>query len=448
MLVSSIIDQIKEMTGICDNSQNFQILSRAVELLANEGLFDPLVGYLDFSNSETNLVTLPRDVKTVLRVTINSNPTFARSRFFEFTLNTDGSGDGEEVGFSWSDRLYLPVQDERKLPGVGIYLCENAADAGKTITLIGRDVDGTEIREVIAASVDGTAGAIAFYEITRVLRDETEGICLLYCEAVEDDKLMSQYYPDETNPYYRVIKLSRTVCSVRIMFRREVFEITSLTDIIPLQSKMAVIHAAKAVRYYAIDEYDKGDAALARAVDFIKKEQAARDESNSIAAALEKPTTINRLSYNVAEGLTVADVYDDAAEIFGLVGRAKLFERIGDAVQFLANKGQWDSMTGMVRISADFNHNGVVSRPRFVGNPLAVNIDMAPAFARSRLFEYSLNTNGEEDGEIVGYSFALGDECPLMRDPASPTVLTVAGDAGDAALALTFYGLDDQQGGF
>ncbi len=447
MLVSDIYEEVQEVTGKCDPAINYQAINRAIQLLANKGLFDPLIGYFNFTNTTDgayyaiNLVALPRDVKAVLRVTINTKPSWSRDKFFEFLPNSEGSGDGEEIGYSWQDRAYSPIQLQSGLPANYLYYtCASSDDTGKTIAVWGRDLNGRDAKDTIAAdTIDGDPpqGTVAFSLITRVQRQATVSQCTLTTDANRD---LAKYYHDETDPMYRVIKLSKAVKSVRVMYRKQAFAVSSMSDLIPIDSGMAVIHAAKAVRYFAIDEYEKGDAALARAVQFLKEEQASREEQTALASAMELAPIIQRDNFNVREGVMVADVYDEASDIFGYVGRPKLLEQINGAVQLLANKAQWDSMTAVVTLTSDAN--GWISLPRQAYSPLAINISNGPAMARSRLFEFSLNTNGSETGEIVGANWELRDENPLFVDPATPSVINLSGSAGDDGLIFTISGYD------
>ena len=98
MIVEEIYQELIESTGSSDQAVNLRVLSRAIEILANKGLFDPLVGYYDFVVQDTLDVALPADVKSIIALTIDDNPAFARSRFFEFAQNTDGTLEGPKAG--------------------------------------------------------------------------------------------------------------------------------------------------------------------------------------------------------------------------------------------------------------------------------------------------------------------------------------------------------------
>lgn len=403
MIVRDIIEELKDAVGTCDQTQIFRTTTRGIELLANEGLFDPLISYLEFTTlADRFFIALPREVKTPLRVNINGNPTFFRNRFFEFTLNTNGSEEGEQVGWSWSDRGNSPIQDEKELPSKLKYNCADAADNGKTCTVFGKAADGRDFSVVLVADRDAPVLSMSpFSSVTKVIRQMTDSTCLL---LAENDHAVGQYYPDETSPSYRVIKLSKAASSIRMKFRRHVFALTSLDDLIPINSSMAVIMAAKAVMLYSKNEFGTAEAALTKAVDFVRKEQASSDEANELAGAMETPNTIDTGIFS-RETVIVSDIYDDASEIFGPLGRGHILDKITMTVEVLRNKAHWDSMLGIVdiwpldrstHITVRGTGHGYVVLPRFVETVLAVNISGWPGAPRNGWYEFHLNGFGEQ----------------------------------------------------
>lgn len=460
MRVSDIIAEVAEAVGKCvDDAGLFKRITRGVELLANKQLVDPLLATYEFSTAEGYFVALPRDCKTVLKVNINDTPSFSRSRLFEFQLNTDGTvGEAEENGMSWRDWGYLPIQDEKKLPGVLTYKATNAADGGKTATVFGRDEDGREISETVTASSGTpTAGSLTFHKIHRVFREATA----YECSLLANSEVVAQYYGDETEPEYRIIKLSKNPASVRVLYRKRVFALTTLDDFIPLDSQMAVVYAAKAAAYYAQDEDAKADAALARAVMFQEEEQRSRDEHNELAAASEIPTATDTI-FSVRDGIVVGDVYDVAANVFGPVGRRKLLDHITTAFEVLRNKAHWDASLGWVDVYLPDNEGAVTHTsatghgyfvlPRFVEAPISVNLIKQPMIPRNKWFEYHLNSFGERDTSPVGAWDDCGEVCitrPLALDPDEDAdvrrikpvkVVAVPDDSADNETSVRIYG--------
>jgi hypothetical protein len=83
--------------------------------------------------------------------------------------------------------------------------------------------------------------------------------------------------PKMTEPRYRRIQVNQTSESIRILFRKKTRRVSSMTDLIPLYSKMAVVMAMQAVKLYQTSEFDKAQAAEATALRLLEEEQNARN---------------------------------------------------------------------------------------------------------------------------------------------------------------------------
>ncbi len=423
MRASDIQEELIEATGSCDEAMNLRTLTRAIQLLANRGLFDPLLGTIDFTIAGGYWIALPRDVKTPIRLNINNNPSISRNRLFEYAPNTEGSVDGEEVGWQWHERGYSPIQNEVNLPSVLSYIVTDSGDVGKTITIVGTDTNGYERKEVLVGNtINPTASEFTYGEVKSVIREPTAREVFLYSA----NGAIARYYPDEEQPEYRVVKLSKTGVAVRMLYRKHIFKITSWSDVIPLHSEMAVIRAVKAVRLMQRDQTIEADAVLESAVKMIKEEQESRDENTTVAGVMEIQTVINT-NINTNDVLIVADIYDMASDIFGPIGRAKLFDRITDAINLLGNKSQWDSMIGnatLNRVSilgeeteTNRRRDGYFVLPRYVGAVLAVNTNGQPGMPRNRWFEFHLNGTGDTRYASCGTWDDAGDTVIINRLP-------------------------------
>lgn len=456
MRVADIITEVAETVGKCtDNPVLYTRITRGVELLANKQLVDPLVGTYEFTMDAGYFVALPRDLKTILRVNINKSPSFGRSRLFEFTLNTDGTVDEQENGLAWRDWGYLPIQDEKKLPGALAYKTTNSADNGKTATFWGRDENGREINETLVGDDTApVAGALEFHKVTRVSREATAYEAFAWCNGTN---VIAQYYGDETEPEYRIIKLSVKPASVRVIYRRHVFAVTTLDSFIPMQSASAVIQAAKAADYFAKGDNETAVAALALAEQFMRDEQKSRDEHNDLAAATETPSATDTI-IAVADGIRVGDVYDKACEIFGPVGRRKILDHIWQACEILGNRTHWDARIGWVDVytadnsdevtydsavnSATNGGHGLFVLPRYVETPISINLCKNAQIPRNRWFEYHLNAFGERNLAPCKSWDDCGEVCitrPLPLDGAEekavrrvkPTKVVAVPDSDD-----------------
>lgn len=455
MRVSDIIAEVTEVTGSCSEAVNFRAITRAIELLANSGLFDPLIGTLDFMVNGDYYVALPRDVKTPIRLNIENNPAFARNRIYEFSPNTPGTQNGAEIGWQWHERGYVVIQDRTKLPGQVQYVVD-AADATKTITITGIDANNRDISDTLFGDVIGSAVASTntYKEIRTVLRDATTKDGQLYVGA----NAIARYYPDETEPEYRLIKLSKTGVAVRMLYRKHVFQITSLNDIIPLHSASAVIQATNAVRLLQQKKYEESASAMAVATGMIGQEQSTRDEGESISGKLELQTARNQ-NINANGVLIVADIFDMAAETFGSIGTEKVFDRITDSINVLSNKSNWDSLLGSVDVFRSNNYidpavkperqSSYFVMPRYVAAVISLNIHRRPTIPRNRWFEFHLNGPGNECHASCHAWDDRGDTPiinPLPKEKNGRTIASMVIARPDSALdddvAVMIYGLE------
>lgn len=405
MLVSDVYLNLKKILGQCSEDQIFASLNLGQEVLANEGQYDPMTGYMDLSVASGYFISLPRDVETPIRININNNPAFFRNRAFEFAQNTNGTELGEQLGWQWSDRGEEVVQSEDGLPSTINALGASAADDGEIITLIGiSSTTGLEVEEQITiSSTSPVASTTNFAKINRVIKPVTTSTVNL--RAGTD--VLATYYADETEPQYKVIKLSKTASTVRMMYRRKTRKITSQDDYIPLHSQMAVIAIT---RYAFLMLQSKVADALpfkAEAIELINKEQASRNIQDQIAKANDLPSAINR-NIGVKDAIIVGDIYDEASEICQGVGRDKLFDRITDAIEVLENKCLWDSTLGYADllpsqfIDSEYAYSDF-ALPRYIDSVIQLNYNNTPGFMRNKWFEFHLNGIGKDCPRCSGW---------------------------------------------
>ena len=116
--------------------------------------------------------------------------------------------------------------------------------------------------------------------------------------------------------------------------------------------------------------------------------------------------------------MLVSDIYDDAKEVLGFANQDKIFRRITDAIEVLANKGSWEPLLAYVIIPV--TDSVYVSLPDSVEVPLRVALDNNPTFSRGRMYEFTMNGPGP-NSERVDWSWEDRGEQNLM----------VANNAGD-----------------
>jgi hypothetical protein len=442
LLVSDVYDDASKIFGPIGRAKLFDRITDAIQLLANKGNWDPMLAYLDIKVGLGNVIVLPDEVEVPLAININNEPSFARNRMFEFTLNTPGSTMQDTAGFAWDDRGTVPIFATLKTPQKLHALAEDPSDNDKKLKVIGRDNKNRRIEETLTINASVMQGQKTFAKIDRVEKDVTTGFVQLKIPSVsgatsQDDlttDILSRYYPDETDPQYRAIKLSVTAPAVRMLFQRKTKNMKALTDIIPLGSKLALMMALRAVAAHMAGKSDEGkkleDTAAAMLIDQQKSH-------NSMAISPELSATNQTIS--ARDEVIVADVYDDAAQIFGMIGKLRLFDKITEALEALANESQWDGLVGYVDIMTDCEN--FVTLPRYVETPLAINLCGSPLQPRNQFFEFHLNGPGSHWQPCHTW-YSMDDVCTL-RDPSAPHQLIATAEfTNDIGARLRVYGYD------
>ncbi len=393
MIVSDIKNSVTRILGKCDDAIIYDRITHAVSTLACRGNWEPLLGYLDITVASGNVVTLPPQVQNVIKVNINNNPSFSRTRLYEFSLNGPTNDMSETTGYSWMDKgtvaTMVPLGATSLLRAVS-----SAGDNGKLLRIYGRNSDGVEISDTLTLNATTPPVTLNSYKyIDRVLKDATAATVAL--QTSPGAVLLSTYSPSETEPQYRQILLSKPAASVKMLFRRNTFKITNDLDFIPLNSQMAMLLMVLSIEKYLSDTTTEG-LALAKgyeeeAVRLCKEEQESRTGFD-ISQTDEIQTPLD-LNYNNRDSIIVADIFDDVATILGPVGRGKVFDHITESLEALNNKSQWDGMDGYIDITVD---DSTITLPRYVEVPIEVNIGGRPAQMRNKWFEFHLNGPGQE----------------------------------------------------
>jgi hypothetical protein len=270
--VRDIFQEAKKIVGVEGDNDEFLFrrMTDAVELLANKGDFDPLLGALDIGVHD-RMVSLPPEVETILGMNICGHPALARDQMFRFHLN--GLGDRHQsLGlrgwrqFEWEFLNTHPTYRELDAPSKIIAYCSKAEDAGKPFWVEGYDESGNIVRTkvgdvwmngwpvpVVVSFMSLPTDAPTFSRITRIRKSETfvgasrlSTIDLSTMTGV----LLGVYQFNETDPNLRRVRLSHCVPWIRIFFRKATFKITSIDDYIPLGNAQAFLMMLRALRNY------------------------------------------------------------------------------------------------------------------------------------------------------------------------------------------------------
>lgn len=299
VIVADIYDEASEILGPVGQQKVFDNIAEARSILSRKGQWDAFTGYVDINTDQYHYVTLPRYVDQVIRLRVNNRPAMFRNKWFQFGLDAN-------CGFGWGEWCRPTYAEEgevvtlRDVPyQIKLQAVPNlTVDDGGIITVYGfvrgewittQNDDGSisDGFQVVMDSTGATESDVLVDRITRITKTLTKG----YVTLSATDTLGQQpfnvgfYYPDETEPRYRRIKLSQTCAQIRIMYRLRAAKITSLTDPLHLKSKRAITCMLNALKmqYTKPDDAEKMEV---KATQYLAEEQAVinRNEGPTIEA--------------------------------------------------------------------------------------------------------------------------------------------------------------------
>lgn len=264
LFVNEVWDDAKEVFGHRNEPKLFRQISDSVQLLANKGEIDPLVGYVDLCVTE-NCATLPREIETVLACNIGGHPALGRDALFSFHLNGPGDFD-RPCGYTWTDTGTFPTYRDLACPSKLVSFLDRTEDEGVELRVFGFDqeqrplrteengvwTDGYVVPTIFDVSVPET-GAPTVGRITSIRKGPSVGNIRLATFDISSSSgtLLGVFEPTETDPQYRRIKLSQNCGWVRLCFRRRTLELVSTSDRIYLHSRLALQLAMRAVKKYS-----------------------------------------------------------------------------------------------------------------------------------------------------------------------------------------------------
>lgn len=436
MIAADVIDRVKAVIGRCDEQTVFEYLSDAVEVLSNKGNLDPLVCYIDVPTVNGNELVLPDFVDDVLKVNINRKPAFARGRLFEFRQNTDGTVIGDELGYTWADRGDKPVQ----VDPVGTFQLK--ASENNAVRIYGLDSDGKPVytngEEGYTATT--TLAGPTWSKIMAVKKFSTTGYVNLFAGTTQ----IASYEPKNYEPNFRVIKVSKSASAVRMLVRRKTYVISSPYDWIPINSRIAITYMVKSLvlgrkqsDVKEVQYYEK------QATQYLLEKQNSHNAHSKMSDETEVITVRNQ-TYETSDCVTVGQIYDKASDIFGGIGREKLFDRISDAISILTNESTWDGLTAWLDVAASkvmADGSKEFTLPNWVETVLKVNINGLPTTGYNKWFQF--HRNGP--GQYCQFTNSWQDrgDYPTIRDITAPAALVASIDTTmDDNVQIRVYGLD------
>jgi hypothetical protein len=441
---------VGRVLGTCDTDYTYDVLTRAVELLANKPtrtnvLWDPMLLYVDIPIVDGYYVCLPPHILKPIKVNINKQPSFSRNQFFEFSLNGPGTMDPES-GWSWQDRGWKPLQKPWPQSGDQLLIASSDANDMNTSVLV-HVVNQDGSASWITLEI-GTPGP-KVWGVLEASKPVTKGTLTVYSGPyVIATKALATWAPDVLYPQFQWIKLSQTGVSCKILARRRTYLITQPTDVIPLGNRQAIITAAIAIKAYDTLNWDDASAAEQNAFRFLDEDQAARNLYQRVSNAAETSPTLN-LSISNRESIICADVYDFACDVFGPISMPKIFDRITEAIELLANMGpSWDPLIGYVDIMT--YDSFFVTLPQYIDQVLAINVNHSTGAFRNQWYEFHMSGLGQDNdqADAVGSNRPCGGweeigESPCAFPLANPSYLVASPlDLGDSGINIRAFGID------
>ena len=312
--VADVREDILRVLGGCSDEEFYSRLNHAQEILATEADWRPLLGYVDLCVGCDGCVVLPPEVGTVLAVNVCGQPTQGHDLFHAFHLN--GPGNFPTVNWHWQDQIETPVFRYPHSAGSRLVTqIEKATDSGKSFRVYGYAAGGGWIRTLENGEfVDGflvpmqygqsnyNPNAPLITRIERIEKDVTDGYVRLYAKnaAGTEQYRIGNYAPEETDPKFKLIKVSGPNCGcshVRVAFKKRTEELTSLNDLIPIPSRYALVLMCKALKKLDEDRVEEAEVYQLKAVQLLTKKQLS-----------EAPPTAP--SFQVADGNLIADKRD------------------------------------------------------------------------------------------------------------------------------------------
>lgn len=439
VLVSDIYDEASTISGGIGKQHVFDRISEAVEVLANKSQWDGMTAYLDIIPTG-DIVGLPSQVEIPIKININKRPSLSRTRLFEFSLNGPGTDQGDVQALTWTDQGSSPILVPLSTPSP-VSVSGDIIDTNKNVVITGFDTSGLEQTVTLPISPVNEGSPIIFTSITKVVKD----ITLRPVSIWANFQLLSQYLPSETNPMYRLIKLNAPASEIKIMFRKSSLLISSVTDFIPLKSRNAILFMMRSLQLLKTPQLTADIISSAKALEDQATKLLQEEEQSRLsyiqASAKETLPAIGTSTENSIDTVVVADVYDDAADIFGVTGRLDLFNAISDAMEYLSNKSQWDGLDGYVDIISD--QRGYLTLPPKVEVPIGMNFCRTPAQIRSKWYEFHSNGWGTTDPRSMSYNFDDMGQYPIFQEPhGSLRLFVVTYDSTDLNTQLRAYGYD------
>lgn len=253
---------------------------------------------------QNEVLPLPQNVESILRVTVDGNPSQVFGTDYQFVEGGVGDLDWENnSGLGLSDYgaghcVQFDINPDK--PGKLFAVSADPRDNAKEVTVTGILEDGTDSAESIKVRRwTGDVGNLDFnplkitgadlYEVTRVvLPSGLQGWVSLYMTDGTDVFFLAKYHPDVLVPEFRRYRVnwtldadvpSQVLAEVRIRF----MPLVSSGDVIPFNSLAAVQYMMQAVKEFNAGNMDGGANYQALAMARMSEKDTARSRAQGLA---------------------------------------------------------------------------------------------------------------------------------------------------------------------
>lgn len=253
-------------------------------------------GYLSLAYQHAGLLSFryrrcPRPIFTQFYPFVESGPgEIDNNDYFPGTLFDLGDGFVTHTDISTAGALRVAITD--------------ANDAAKSIRLFGKDENGNTIYDtsgvegITITTANPTADTtVQFSEVTGIQAPVMEGYWTLSVVNGSDVTSLSTYTPGERVPRYRRYRTGQLEEAVQVMVSLRCIPVVAETDWVLPGNMSALRCALQALQFEAGGEYDRADASIARAVNYLNQE--ARIER---AGAIPTINFISEMSRGVSIG--------------------------------------------------------------------------------------------------------------------------------------------------
>lgn len=291
------LSRLNRISGVCSGSPEFaDYLNEGTRQLMKRGNWWNTVVKTRIC-IYSGCITLPRYIETPLSTNICGEVTPIHNHWYQFTGLDRQDWNPNRTWPStvaWEQDGTTPVFNNipcGKAMTISIFP-RRQADLGKTITFFGIDQNGQTVRTtwpdgtfqegevvslVINAGITDCSTVTRFSQVTRVLKDATEGEVDVYAYDVVNNVLleMAHYQPSETNPEYVHLRLhgynaaqcsSCCPLSVKLISQLRFIPVSNDSDLVLIDDLDALAVAIQSIKHSDAYDHDAAEKAMARAV--------------------------------------------------------------------------------------------------------------------------------------------------------------------------------------